>query len=87
MFQDVHKKIIISLKDEDLRNGSREATREGMKNRLDAIKRHPYAEDWAKEIKEIKRKLLLDPIKNFEDFGFVEILSKVPTYHHLLPIF
>ncbi|MVT13020.1 MAG: lactate utilization protein [Euryarchaeota archaeon] len=68
MFQDVHKKIIISLEDEDLRNGSREATREEMKNRLDAIKRHPYAEDWAKEIKEIKRKLLLDPIKNFEDF-------------------
>jgi len=68
MFQDVHKKILISLNDEDLRKGSRMATKEGIKNRLDAIKRHPYVEEWAKEIKDIKIKLLFDPLKNIENF-------------------
>ncbi len=57
-FSEAHKKILKALKDEDLRKGSFEATKEEIVNRRKAIERHPYVIKWAGEIRELKRDVL-----------------------------
>ncbi len=76
IFEEVHKKILNALKDEDLRNGSYIGTKFEIINRKEAIKRHPYVEEWAKETRKIKEKnvneideLILKFKENFEKNG------------------
>ncbi|PMP74147.1 MAG: (Fe-S)-binding protein [Aciduliprofundum sp.] len=68
MFSHLHRRILFSLRDDDLRKGSKEATREEFKNRHGSIERHPYAVKWAEEIKEKKKVMLEDPLKSIESF-------------------
>ncbi|MGC8860345.1 MAG: hypothetical protein ACP5QH_03975 [Thermoplasmata archaeon] len=64
MFSHIHRRILFSLRDDDLRKGSKEATREEFRNRHGSIERHPYAVKWAEEIKEKKKVMLEDPLKS-----------------------
>jgi len=67
-FEKVHGRILLSLKDKDLRKGSVESTRDERKNRLEAFNRHPYVVEWAKEVRSIKEQMLQDSPKLIGEF-------------------
>lgn len=68
MFIDIHRKVLHSLRDEDLRKGAREATRDEMKNRIESVGRHPYAIEWADYLRKIKKEMLENPYENLKMF-------------------
>jgi len=78
-FVNEHRKILNALRDIDLRQGSKISTMYEMKNRLEAMKRHPYIESWAKDVKNGKA-LGFDAInkflKNFEKNGGIYYFAK-----------
>ncbi len=76
IFEEVHKKILNALEDQDLRNGSYIGTKFEIINRREAIKRHPYIEEWANETRKNKEyaienvdNLILKFKENFEKNG------------------
>ncbi|MEM1725186.1 MAG: LUD domain-containing protein [Thermoplasmata archaeon] len=68
MYNQIHNKILYALKDYDLRKGSKEATKDELKNKIESIERHPYVKEWKVEIKKIKENMLKNIPGNLEIF-------------------
>ncbi len=80
IFEEVHKKILGALKDQDLRNGSYIGTKFEIINRKEAIKRHTYVEQWANETRKNKEW----NVDNIDDLisKFKENFEKNGGYFH-----
>jgi len=78
MFHDVHKKILRALDTQDLREGSKESTKNELTNRINAIKKFEKIHVWRKELREAKKSIIdnfdfyIDKFKNnVEKRGFI----------------
>ena len=57
-FKEVHKKILNALKDDDLRKGSKESTKNELINRKNAIERFENINRWSDEVKKSKKEIM-----------------------------
>lgn len=72
VFAKEHRKILSALNDIDLKAGSKISTKYEIKNRHEAIERHPYLEYWAKDVKKGKafdKETMRKFSENFENNG------------------
>ena len=67
-FKEVHKKILNALKDDDLRKGSKESTKNELINRKNAIERFENINRWSDEVKKSKKEIMANFNFYFEEF-------------------